>query len=62
MTRTLTLGIDQLYRRQPGGIGTYVRGLAFGLREVSPEGLEVVGLAPRGRVPASVQALPSRLR
>lgn len=61
MTRTLTLGIDQLYRRQPGGIGTYVRGLAFGLREVSPEGLEVVGLAPRGRVPASVQALPLTL-
>jgi glycosyltransferase involved in cell wall biosynthesis len=49
--RSLTLGIDQLYRRQPGGIGTYVRGLVTGLAQVGDQGLNVQGLAPRGEVP-----------
>jgi glycosyltransferase involved in cell wall biosynthesis len=51
VTRTLTLGIDQLYRRQPGGIATYVRGLAVGLAQVADPGLDVRGLAPRGPIP-----------
>ncbi len=57
MTRTLTIGIDQLYRRQPGGIGTYVRGLALGLSQVGPPDLEILGLAPRGATPVSVKEL-----
>jgi glycosyltransferase involved in cell wall biosynthesis len=60
VTRNLTLGIDQLYRRQPGGIGTYVRGLVGGLRQVSDPGLHVVGLAPRGEAPlASGLSIPT---
>lgn len=51
MTRTLTLGVDQLYRRQPGGIATYVRGLVLGLAQLDEPDLEVLGLAPRGPVP-----------
>lgn len=50
MTRTLTLGVEQLYRRQPGGIGTYVRGLVLGLSQVGESDVEVLGLAPRGAV------------
>jgi glycosyltransferase involved in cell wall biosynthesis len=57
VTRTLTIGIDQLYRRQPGGIGTYVRGLVLGLHQVAPPDLEILGLAPRGETPASVRGL-----
>jgi len=52
VTRTITLGIDQLYRRQPGGIATYVRGLVRGLEHVDGADLEVLGLAPRGPVPS----------
>jgi glycosyltransferase involved in cell wall biosynthesis len=51
VTRTLTLGVDQLYRRQPGGIATYVRGLVRGLAHVGETDLHVLGLAPRGVVP-----------
>jgi hypothetical protein len=31
MKRTITISVDQLYRPSPGGIATYVRGLAAGL-------------------------------
>ena len=48
MTRTLTVSLDQLYRRSPGGIGTYVRGLVQGLAQLNNPTLEVVGLMPRG--------------
>ena len=56
MTATLTLSIDQLYRRQPGGIATYVRGLVVGLGQVAPE-MELLGLAPSGPVPEDARAL-----
>jgi glycosyltransferase involved in cell wall biosynthesis len=58
--RTITISVDQLYRRQPGGIGTYVRGLAQGLASLD-ESFDVVGLGPRGAVPADVTSLPLRL-
>ena len=50
MTRTLTISLDQLYRRQPGGIGTYVRGLVQGLAQLDDRSFEVLGLVPRGPV------------
>jgi glycosyltransferase involved in cell wall biosynthesis len=58
---TLTLSVDQLYRRQPGGIATYVRGLALGLAQVATPDLEVLGLAPSGPVPESAKDLPLTL-
>jgi glycosyltransferase involved in cell wall biosynthesis len=61
MRRTITISVDQLYRRQPGGIGTYVRGLAQGLASLD-EPIDLVGLGPRGDVPAEVTSLPLRLR
>jgi glycosyltransferase involved in cell wall biosynthesis len=61
MTRTLTLSVDQLYRRQPGGSGTYVRGLALGLAALGEPDLEVFGLGPRGARPPQVANLPLRL-
>lgn len=60
MKRTLTMSVDQLYRRQPGGIGTYVRGLAQGLASLD-EQYEVVGLGPRATPPPEVASLPVRL-
>ena len=54
--RTLTLSIDQLYRRQPGGIATYVRGLVLGLRQVDHD-LDVLALAPRGEAPLEAREL-----
>lgn len=57
MTGTLTISLDQLYRRQPGGIATYVHGLAAGLARVAPPELEVLGLAPSGSVPESARDL-----
>ncbi len=56
VARTLTLSIDQLYRRQPGGIATYVRGLVLGLRQVDHD-LDVLALAPRGAVPIEARDL-----
>ena len=58
MTRVLTLSVDQLYRRQPGGIGTYVNGLVRGLVDLAPPELTVVGLAPKGPPPPEVRDLP----
>ncbi|MDH2904539.1 MAG: glycosyltransferase [Actinomycetota bacterium] len=55
MTRRIALSVDQLYRPQPGGIGSYVRGLVEGLVSVG-EGLEIVGVGPRSR-PAAVRQL-----
>jgi glycosyltransferase involved in cell wall biosynthesis len=46
--RTITISIEQLNRPQPGGIATYVRGLATGLGALSDPSLDVIGLAPRG--------------
>ncbi|HEY5304293.1 MAG TPA: glycosyltransferase [Acidimicrobiales bacterium] len=51
MTRRIVLSVDQLYRPQPGGIGSYVRGLVEGLLTVG-EGLEIIGVGPRSRPPA----------
>lgn len=61
MKRILTISVDQLYRRQPGGIGTYVAGLVQGLAALAPADLEVLGLCPSGAVPREVRALPLRL-
>ncbi len=44
---------EQLRRRVPGGIGTYVRGLIGGLRAVGPEAVDVTiwtSRAPRGSI------------
>ena len=60
MKRTVTISIDQLYRPQPGGIGTYVRGLVEGLSQLE-EPLDVVGLGPRGASNEIVTGLPLRL-
>jgi glycosyltransferase involved in cell wall biosynthesis len=46
--RTIAISIEQLYRPQPGGIATYVRGLASGLAALDDESLDVIGFAPRG--------------
>jgi glycosyltransferase involved in cell wall biosynthesis len=46
--RTITISIEQLSRPQPGGIATYVRGLAVGLHALDDPSLDVVGLAARG--------------
>ena len=48
MKRTITISIEQLSRPQPGGIATYVRGLAKGLHDLADPSLDVVGLGPRG--------------
>lgn len=47
MTTRILLSLDQLYRDQPGGIGTYVRGLMQGLLEVGSADDEFVGLVPK---------------
>jgi glycosyltransferase involved in cell wall biosynthesis len=49
----IVVTVDQLARRQPGGIGTYVRGLLGGLSELRAGGeltAPVVALAPKGTV------------
>jgi glycosyltransferase involved in cell wall biosynthesis len=46
--RTIAISVEQLYRPQPGGIATYVRGLASGLAALNDESLDVIGIAPRG--------------
>ena len=51
---TIAVSLDQFYRGQPGGIGTYARGLMRGLREVNEPSLRLVGIVPTGRVPADV--------
>ena len=61
MKRTITISVDQLYRPQPGGIATYVRGLVRGLAVLDGE-LDLVGLAPSGAVPSDLASLPIRLR
>ena len=48
MRARVAISVDQLYRPQPGGIGSYVRGLVEGLVSVDQH-VEVVGVAPRGR-------------
>ena len=59
MRRTVTISIEQLQRPQPGGIATYVRGLAAGLHELSDPELDVVGLGARGA--ADDVSLPLRV-
>ncbi len=61
MKRTITISVDQLYRPSPGGIATYVRGLATGLAAVADAQLHVRGVAPRGVPPAGVGELPLEL-
>jgi glycosyltransferase involved in cell wall biosynthesis len=60
MKRTVSVSVDQLYRRQPGGIGTYVRGLVEGLASLAGQ-FEVVGVGPRGPVSDELRGLPLRL-
>lgn len=60
MKRTLSVSVDQLYRRQPGGIGTYVRGLVEGLASLDGQ-FDLVGVGPRGQVSEEVRSLPLRL-
>jgi len=48
MKRKVALSLDQLYRPQPGGIGTYIRGLVSGLQALSVPDLALVGMGPRG--------------
>jgi glycosyltransferase involved in cell wall biosynthesis len=49
--RTIAISVEQLYRPQPGGIATYVRGLVSGLASLDDESLDVIGFAPRGAPP-----------
>jgi len=56
--RTITISIDQLSRPQPGGIATYVRGLAAGLAALADPTIDVVGLGPRGA--STGETLPLR--
>lgn len=60
MKRTVTISVDQLSRPQPGGIATYVRGLAQGLAQLDDADLEVLGLGPWGSR-SRVRTLPLRL-
>ena len=60
MTRRIVVSVDQLYRPQPGGIGSYVRGLVEGLVGVDGD-LDVVGVGPRSR-PEAVRALGIEVR
>lgn len=43
----IVVTMDQLVRPQPGGIGTYVRGLVRGLATAAPDA-QVIGVGPRG--------------
>ncbi len=61
MSPNLTLSLDQLYRPQPGGIGTYVRGLIQGLITLADSEWRVQGLAPKGALPHDVAQLPLRV-
>jgi glycosyltransferase involved in cell wall biosynthesis len=54
--RVVTVSVDQLYRAQPGGIATYVRGLLAGLDALDDAQLEVVALAPRAPAPPELAA------
>ncbi len=49
MNPRVAITLDQLYRPQPGGIATYVRGLVTGLAALDERAPELVGVAPRGR-------------
>jgi glycosyltransferase involved in cell wall biosynthesis len=55
--RKVALSIDQLYRAQPGGIGTYIRGLVSGFAELASSDVELAGLGPRGARPEAVNQL-----
>jgi len=57
--RTIAISVDQLFRRQPGGIATYVRGLVQGLDALG-ENLDVVGVGPRGEAPDELAGLAMR--
>jgi hypothetical protein len=46
--RIVSISLDQLYRAQPGGIATYVRGLVRGLASLGDDAPRVMGLVPRG--------------
>ncbi|MHB1087936.1 MAG: glycosyltransferase [Acidimicrobiales bacterium] len=59
MKRTIAISVDQLYRPQPGGIATYVRGLVRGLAALEAD-LDLVALTPSGPVPSELAALPIR--
>jgi glycosyltransferase involved in cell wall biosynthesis len=61
MTRIVTLSVEQLFRPQPGGIATYVRGLSRALATLETEPFDVVGLAPRGAAKGVVEDLALRL-
>lgn len=55
------MSIDQLSRPQPGGIGTYVRGLVQGLSSLDDPSFDLVGLAARGSKFAGATDLPLRV-
>lgn len=58
MKRTIAISVEQLYRPQPGGIATYVRGLTAGLAELNDQSLDVIAVAPRGE-PIDLLAIPT---
>ena len=65
MRSKVVLTLDQLRRRHPGGIGTYVRGLVRGLQELIGIGeldFDLGGLAPRGPSPDPLNDLALNLR
>jgi glycosyltransferase involved in cell wall biosynthesis len=58
VSKRILISLDQLYRAQPGGIGTYVRGLIQGLREVATAEEEILGLVPKGGLDSSGLQIP----
>jgi glycosyltransferase involved in cell wall biosynthesis len=48
VARVVSITLDQFYRPQPGGIATYVRGLASGLASLDDPSLRVLGITPSG--------------
>ena len=58
--RCVVVTTDQLWRDQPGGIGSYARGLVRGLAELVERGehrTPVVALGPRGRSPLDLEGV-----
>ena len=60
MTQRIVISVDQLCRPQPGGIGSYVRGLVDGLASAG-EGVEIIGVGPHSRS-AAVRQLGVEVR
>lgn len=61
MKRSIAISLDQLFRPQPGGIATYVRGLVSGLAALE-DAPRLYGLAPRGEPVQAIDDLALEVR